>query len=109
MEFLRNKIKEEGKVINPTTLKVDSFLNHQLDPQLMLEMGKEFKKRFEGKGINKILTIEASGIAIGIMAGLAFDVPVVFAKKKKPSTGKPALWWAGPPRSSRRSLPTSAR
>lgn len=86
MEFLRNKIKEEGKVINPTTLKVDSFLNHQLDPQLMLEMGKEFKKRFEGKGINKILTIEASGIAIGIMAGLAFDVPVVFAKKKKPST-----------------------
>ncbi|GLI58186.1 xanthine phosphoribosyltransferase [Propionigenium maris DSM 9537] len=86
MEFLRSKIKEEGRVINATTLKVDSFLNHQLDPQLMLEMGKEFKKRFEGKGINKILTIEASGIAIGIMAGLAFDVPVVFAKKKKPST-----------------------
>lgn len=86
MEFLRKKIKEEGRVINPTTLKVDSFLNHQLDPQLMMEMGREFKKRFEGKGINKILTIEASGIAIGIMAGLAFDVPVVFAKKKKPST-----------------------
>jgi len=86
MKFLKNKIEQEGKVINPTTLKVDSFLNHQLDPQLMLEMGREFKKRFEGKGINKILTIEASGIAIGIMAGLAFDVPVVFAKKKKPST-----------------------
>ena len=86
MEFLKNKIIDEGRVINPTTLKVDSFLNHQLDPALMLEMGKEFKKRFEGKEINKVLTIEASGIAIGIMTGLALDVPVVFAKKKKPST-----------------------
>ena len=55
MKFLKDKIKEDGKIINPTTLKVDSFLNHQLDPQLMMEMGKEFKKRFEGKGINKVL------------------------------------------------------
>lgn len=86
MKFLKDKIKTEGKIINPTTLKVDSFLNHQMDPQLMFEMGKEFKKRFDGKGVNKILTIEASGIAIAIMVGLAFDVPVVFAKKKKPST-----------------------
>jgi len=86
MQFLKDKINKEAKIINPTTLKVDSFLNHQMDPQLMLEMGKEFKRRFEGKGINKILTIEASGIAIAIMAGLAFDAPVVFAKKKKPST-----------------------
>lgn len=86
MKLLKDKIINEGTIINPTTLKVDSFLNHQMDPQLMLEMGKEFKKRFEGMGITKVLTIEASGIAIGIMAGLAFDVPVVFAKKKKPST-----------------------
>lgn len=86
MKLLKEKIISDGKIINPTTLKVDNFLNHQIDPTLMMEMGKELKRRFEGKEINKILTIEASGIAIGLAAAVAFDVPLVFAKKKKPST-----------------------
>ena len=75
MKFLKDMIEKNGKIINPTTLKVDSFLNHQLDPKLMLEMGREFKKRFEGKEINKVLTIEASGIAIGIMTTIYVPLP----------------------------------
>ncbi|WP_319372159.1 xanthine phosphoribosyltransferase [uncultured Ilyobacter sp.] len=86
MKLLKEKILKNGEIINPTTLKVDSFLNHQIDPIIMMEMGKELKKKFEGKKINKILTIEASGIAIGLAAAVAFDVPLVFAKKKKPTT-----------------------
>lgn len=83
MELLKNRIRSEGRVLNDSLLKVDSFLNHQLDPQLMLKMGQEFAKRFQGEEITKILTIEASGIAVSIMAGLALNVPVVFARKKK--------------------------
>ena len=67
-------------------LKVDSFLNHQMDIALFNEIGKEFKKRFEGKKINKILTIEASGIGIACIVAQHFDVPVVFAKKARAST-----------------------
>lgn len=86
MELLKERILEDGVVVSSSILKVDSFLNHQIDGNLMLEVGKEFKRRFEGEGITKILTIEASGIAVAIMTALAFDVPMVFAKKKKPST-----------------------
>ncbi len=83
MNFLEEKIMKDGMVKEGNVLKVDSFLNHQMDIQLFNEMGKEWKKRFEGKEINKILTIEASGIGIACIAAQHFDVPVVFAKKAK--------------------------
>jgi len=67
-------------------LKVDSFLNHQIDPNLMLEIGKELSKRFAGKGITKVLTIESSGIAPSVFAALELGVPVVFARKRKSLT-----------------------
>jgi len=90
MKLLKEYIEKYGAVTDSSILKVDSFINHQIDPILMIEIGEELKKRFEGKNINKILTIEASGIAIGIAAAYAFKVPMVFAKKKKPSTMRDA-------------------
>ncbi len=81
MDLLKNKIVEKGKVFSEEVLKVDSFLNHQIDPQLLFEVGKEFHRRFSDKTITKILTIEASGIAVGLMTGLSFGVPLLFAKK----------------------------
>lgn len=75
---MKDGIVKEGNV-----LKVDSFLNHQMDITLFNEMGAEFKKRFEGKNINKILTVEASGIGIACVVAMHFNVPVVFAKKSK--------------------------
>lgn len=81
MELLKQKILREGRVENGDILKVDSFLNHQLDIELLNEIGKEFKKRFAEENINKILTIEASGIAIACITAQYFHVPVVFAKK----------------------------
>ena len=83
MNFLEEKIVKEGIVKEGNVLKVDSFLNHQMDIELFNEMGKEWKKRFEGKNINKILTIEASGIGIACIVAQHFNVPVVFAKKSK--------------------------
>lgn len=83
MNFLEEKIIKDGIVKEGNVLKVDSFLNHQMDIELFDEMGKEWKKRFEGKDINKILTIEASGIGIACIAAKHFGVPVVFAKKSK--------------------------
>ena len=83
MNCLEKKILEEGIVKEGNVLKVDSFLNHQMDINLFNEMGKEFKRRFEGKEINKILTIEASGIGIACVVAQHFNVPVVFAKKSK--------------------------
>ncbi len=83
MNFLEEKIVKEGIVKEGNVLKVDSFLNHQMDIDLFNEMGKEWKKRFEGKHITKILTIEASGIGIACIAAQHFGVPVVFAKKSK--------------------------
>lgn len=83
MNCLQEKILKDGTVKEGNVLKVDSFLNHQMDIELFNEMGKEWKKRFEGKQINKILTIEASGIGIACIAAQHFDVPVVFAKKAK--------------------------
>ncbi|ASV69249.1 xanthine phosphoribosyltransferase [Cytobacillus sp. FSL W7-1323] len=86
MELLKEKIKQEGKVLSDTVLKVDSFLNHQIDPELMLEIGKEFAARFKEEGVTKILTLESSGIAPAVMTGLYLNVPVVFARKRKSLT-----------------------
>ncbi len=83
MNFLEERIVKDGVVKEGNILKVDSFLNHQMDTRLFKLMGEEFKKRFEGKPINKILTIEASGIGIACVVAMSFDVPVVFAKKSK--------------------------
>lgn len=81
MELLKERIRKDGKVKEGNVLKVDSFLNHQMDVRLFREIGKEFKRRFAGEEINKILTIEASGIGIACVVAEEFDVPVVFAKK----------------------------
>ena len=83
MNFLEERILKDGIVKDGNVLKVDSFLNHQMDIALFNEIGKEFKKRFKGNKINKILTIEASGIGIACIVAQHFDVPVVFAKKAK--------------------------
>ena len=83
MQLLKDRIRKDGVVKEGNVLKVDSFLNHQMDVKLFREMGKELKKRFAGKEINKILTIEASGIGIACVIAEEFDVPVVFAKKSK--------------------------
>ena len=83
MQLLKDRIRKDGKIKEGNVLKVDSFLNHQMDVKLFKEIGKEFKRRFEGSEINKILTIEASGIGIACVVAECFDVPVVFAKKNK--------------------------
>ena len=83
MNFLEERIVKDGIVKPGNVLKVDSFLNHQMDIALMEEIGKEFKRRFEGKNINKVLTIEASGIGIAAFVAREFGVPMVFAKKSK--------------------------
>lgn len=83
MKILEERILKDGIVKEGNVLKVDSFLNHQMDIDLFNEMGKEFKRRFAGRTINKILTIEASGIGIACIAAQHFHVPVVFAKKAK--------------------------
>lgn len=81
MELLKKRILSEGRVMGEDVLKVDMFLNHQIDVGLLGEIGKEFHTRFAGKNINKILTVEASGIGIACITAQQFSVPVVFAKK----------------------------
>lgn len=83
MNFLEERIMKDGVVKEGNILKVDSFLNHQMDVKLFKQMGEEFKRRFSGKNINKIITIEASGIGIACIVAECFDVPVVFAKKSQ--------------------------
>ena len=83
MQLLKDRIRKDGKIKSGDVLKVDSFLNHQIDIKLFEEIGKEFKRRFSDVSINKILTIEASGIGIACIVAQYFDVPVVFAKKSK--------------------------
>ncbi|MCR5537151.1 MAG: xanthine phosphoribosyltransferase [Succinivibrio sp.] len=85
-EPLIKRIRDDGKCLPGGILKVDSFINHQIDPMLLKQMADEFVRRFAGTHLDKVLTIEASGIAPAIMVGLELKVPVVFAKKKKPST-----------------------
>nr|WP_302597579.1 xanthine phosphoribosyltransferase [uncultured Cellulosilyticum sp.] len=81
MKVLKERIVKDGKIREGNVLKVDSFLNHQLDINLFEQIGEEFKRRFAGEKVTKILTIEASGIAIACIAARHFNVPVVFAKK----------------------------
>lgn len=92
MHALEQKILAEGIVLSDQVLKVDAFLNHQIDPQLMKEIGIEFARRFKNDGITKIITIEASGIAPAIMAGLELGVPVIFARKYQSLTLKDDLY-----------------
>jgi len=92
VESLGRKVKEDGVVIDEKILKVDGFLNHQIDAKLMNDVGKTFYESFKDAGITKILTIEASGIAPAIMASFHFDVPCLFAKKAKPSTLKDGFY-----------------
>lgn len=83
MELLKHRILEEGIVLPGNVLKVDSFLNHQIDPDLFLRMGQEFAARFADARVDKVLTIEASGIAVGLTTAHQIGVPLVFARKKK--------------------------
>ncbi|MBR6528971.1 MAG: xanthine phosphoribosyltransferase [Firmicutes bacterium] len=83
MKILKERIQKDGIVKKGNVLKVDSFLNHQIDVTLLNEMAKEWVKRFDGKNINKVLTIEASGIGIACIVAQHFNAPVVFAKKAK--------------------------
>lgn len=86
MKLLEDRIRQDGVVLPGNVLKVNQFLNHQIDPQLMYEIGQEFARLFKERPVTKILTVEASGIAPAIMVGLVMNVPVLFARKKKPST-----------------------
>ena len=86
MELLKEFIQKEGKVIGNNLVKVDSFLNHQINSALIYEIGKNFKEHFSGKGVTKVLTIEASGIPLGLTTAHELNVPLVFAKKVKPAT-----------------------
>ena len=85
MKLLEERILSDGRVLPGNVLKVDNFLNHQIDVKLISELGAEWKRLYENDGVNKILTIEASGIGIACLAAMHFDVPVVFAKKSKSS------------------------
>jgi len=86
MKLLEDRIRQDGTVLPGNVLKVDNFLNHQVDPQLMDQLGAEFARRFADAGITKILTVESSGIAPAVMAGLHMGVPVIFARKHKSLT-----------------------
>lgn len=88
MQLLKEMVMKHGKVFPNNVLKVDSFVNHQIDAPLMKEAGDQFFNYFKDKGVTKVLTIEASGIAPAIMTALSFGVPMVFAKKTQPSTLK---------------------
>ncbi|TFJ94362.1 xanthine phosphoribosyltransferase [Lentibacillus salicampi] len=86
MESLKEKILTEGKVLSDSVIKVDAFLNHQVDPVFMQSLGAEFGSRFTDYGITKIMTLESSGISPAVMTGLSLGVPVVFARKRKSLT-----------------------
>ncbi|WP_286739471.1 MULTISPECIES: xanthine phosphoribosyltransferase [Acinetobacter] len=92
MHALEQKILAEGIVLSEEVLKVDSFLNHQIDPIMMQQIGQEFSRLFKDAGITKIITIEASGIAPAVMAGLELGVPVIFARKYQSLTLKDDLY-----------------
>ena len=86
MEQLKRRIREQGVVLSGQVLKVDAFLNHQVDPQLMQLIGAELARRFAGAGVDKVLTIETSGIAPALMTALALGVPLLFARKQQSLT-----------------------
>ena len=92
MKALEQRILTDGKVLPGGILKVDGFLNHRIDPQLCYEMAQELRRLYDGAGVNKVLTIEASGIALACMAGFVFGCPLVFAKKSKTRNISDHLW-----------------
>ena len=94
LKLLEDRIREDGLVLPGNVLKVNQFLNHQIDPELMYALGEEFVKLYESEKITKILTIESSGIAPAIMTGLLLHVPVLFARKQKSSTMNEGLYTA---------------
>ena len=94
MKLLEDRIREDGLVLPGNVLKVNQFLNHQIDPDLMYKLGQEFVRLYQGEKITKIVTIEASGIAPAIMTGLILHVPVLFARKQKSSTMNTRLYTA---------------
>jgi xanthine phosphoribosyltransferase len=94
VEILKEKILREGIVVSDTVLKIDSFLNQQVDPDLMTEIGKEFAARFANESITKVLTIESSGIAPALMTAIQLRVPMIFARKKKSITMQGDLYTA---------------
>ncbi|MBD5431290.1 MAG: xanthine phosphoribosyltransferase [Lactobacillus sp.] len=94
MKLLEDRIRKDGDVLPGNVLKINSFLNHQVDPQLMMAIGEEFADLFKDKGVTKVLTCEASGIAPAVMAAYQMNVPMVFARKKRPSTLNDAVYWA---------------
>lgn len=94
MELLEERIRKDGRVLGQDVLKVDTFLNHQIDPELLSAIGEEFARLFAGKNIDKILTVESSGIAPAVFTGLALHVPVVFARKNKSLTLPDDVWTA---------------
>ena len=94
VKLLEDRIKKDGQVLPGDVLKINSFLNHQVDPELMMAIGDEFARLFKDAGVTKVLTCEASGIAPSVMAAYKLGVPMVFARKKKPSTLNDAVYWA---------------
>ena len=94
MKLLEDRILKDGKVRPGGILKVDSFLNHQIDPQLLFAMAEELKRLYAGEEINKILTVEASGIAMAAMTGYVFSCPLVFAKKSRSRNISEDVWSA---------------
>ncbi|WP_390408143.1 xanthine phosphoribosyltransferase [Lacticaseibacillus jixiensis] len=94
MKLLEDRIRKDGQVLGAEVLKVDNFLNHQIDPDLMTALGEEFYAQFKDAKITKILTVESSGIAPALATGMAFHVPVVFARKHKSLTLKDDLYTA---------------
>ena len=94
MKLLEDRIRSDGEVLPGNVLKINSFLNHQVDPELMKKVGEEFSRLFKDSGITKVLTCEASGIAPGVMTAYELHVPLVFARKKKPATLNDAVYWA---------------
>lgn len=83
MEILKQKIVEQGVVISDQVLKLDAILNHQIDPELTMQMGREFSRRFEAEGITRIVTVESSGIPVAFATAVHMGVPLVFARRKK--------------------------
>lgn len=94
MKQLEERIKQEGRVLGDDILKVDAFLNHQIDPELMQAIGAAFAQHFQNDQVDKILTVESSGIAPAVFTGLALHVPVVFARKNKSLTSPDGVWTA---------------
>lgn len=94
MKLLEDRIKKDGEILDGDVLKINSFLNHQVDPQLMMQCGEEFNRLFADQKIDKVLTCEASGIAPGVMTAYVLGVSMVFARKKKPSTLNDTVYWA---------------